>query len=639
MKNLILTLLLTLGVVGANAQTVPDSCKLRIGTNVAGIVDWSTELPFVDVMKMARSWISENVGPTWPSPDAVWDSQAADSMQYDTDGWPVGLPQDVPGRPYPQTVKTVWADNLGAWPEGVYTCLYDGTGNVRFGGAIAGQQTNVAPGRIEFTISNPAPNGTLIMSLVSSDPIDCVRNIRVLMPGHAETYVEQPFNPLWMERLSAFAAVRFMDWGRTNNWGDVDGLASYDEAEDSIRRPWADRTQPSAYTYTVNTGVPYETMIRLCNVMQRDAWVCIPHNADDDYIRQMARMFRDNLDPTLTVYVEYSNEIWNWGFGQTQWLNRFGCVEQGVSWPEGVVPYIQRAMDLWTEEFEGQMQRTVRVGGVQLGWADVSRRMLLNLEPGTLDAFAGGTYFGLLEQADAQFDALGAAVTVEQMAAAAREAQDAVADRIREHKQTIGDVLGIPLLHYEGGQHLTPNPFGVQPTYAQALLDIQRDPVMYDLYNEWFDTLRTFVDEGERSLFMNFSFVGVRSARYGSWGILETLDQDTSVVPAPKFRAVMEHARLGCEPPRPQIWPGDANNDASVTVEDFFLAAGGYGRSGHPRTEGGVAWQGYPLPTVWSTHAVFQGAWVNDRHLDANGDGAVTLLDVAVAILNRGLSH
>jgi hypothetical protein len=63
---------------------------------------------------------------------------------------------------------------------------------------------------------------------------------------------------------------------------------------------------------------------------------------------------------------------------------------------------------------------------------------------------------------------------------------------------------------------------------------------MYNLYNEWFNLVESVLTGDEKSMYMNFSFVGGRSARYGSWGILETLDQDTTVVYAPKFQAIID---------------------------------------------------------------------------------------------------
>jgi hypothetical protein len=45
---------------------------------------------------------------------------------------------------------------------------------------------------------------------------------------------------------------------------------------------------------------------------------------------------------------------------------------------------------------------------------------------------------------------------------------------------------------------------------------------------------------------MNFSFVSGRSAKYGSWGILETLDQDTTLIPAPKYSAILKYMAENC---------------------------------------------------------------------------------------------
>ena len=45
-------------------------------------------------------------------------------------------------------------------------------------------------------------------------------------------------------------------------------------------------------------------------------WINIPHNATDDYILNVARLMFNELNPTNNIYVEYSNEVWNWAFRQ-----------------------------------------------------------------------------------------------------------------------------------------------------------------------------------------------------------------------------------------------------------------------------------------------------------------------------------
>ena len=37
----------------------------RLGVNLAGVCDWNTELPFVDVFLETRSWISQRAGKSW----------------------------------------------------------------------------------------------------------------------------------------------------------------------------------------------------------------------------------------------------------------------------------------------------------------------------------------------------------------------------------------------------------------------------------------------------------------------------------------------------------------------------------------------------------------------------------------------
>ena len=261
----------------------------------------------------------------------------------------------------------------------------------------------------------------------------------------------------------------------------------------------------------------------------------------------MARFFRDNLESDRHIYVEYSNEIWNWIFPQTQWANYYGCELTGETWPEGTTKFIQRTMDIWTEEFEGQMDRLTRVVGVFTGWLDVAQRVAFNVDTNSFDAIAPTYYFHLSEDLESQLDDLGESAKVSDIARIARESMPEAFTGIKEVKYQLADVIHKPLAFYEGGQHLTPQPFGVAPSYEQALIDIQRDTAMYNLYSEWFEQLRTLQEGDDPLLLMNFSFVSHRSAQYGSWGILETLDQDTSVVPAPKYKAIIENMNTNCQ--------------------------------------------------------------------------------------------
>jgi hypothetical protein len=39
-------------------------------------------------------------------------------------------------------------------------------------------------------------------------------------------------------------------------------------------------------------------------------WINIPAMANDDYVLNAAKLIKDNLDESVNVYVEYSNELW-----------------------------------------------------------------------------------------------------------------------------------------------------------------------------------------------------------------------------------------------------------------------------------------------------------------------------------------
>ncbi len=506
-----------------------DECKLTFGTNLSGLVDYGTELPFVDLMHNARQWYTKDNG----NPADPFDSGHANDLSYRADGYPTHVPQSINNSDYEQRVVTIWAITDG-WPAGEYTVLWDGTGELSFWGGYENLQQTTS-NRITFDFLSPV-NNILEMTMVTSDIDDPIHNIRVLMPGTESTYETEPFYSLWLEKLSIFPSVRFMDWGMTNSWGQPDTW-SWD---DPSLFNWADRAQMNHYTWATNKGIPYEMMIKLLNDYDLDGWVCVPHRANDAYIKNMADLFRDHLEVERHLTVEYSNEIWNWIFGQTQWLNKYGCELQNVSWPEGVVPYVQNCLDIWTTSFQNELNRITRVAGVQASWQDVSNRLVQNLTAGSFDAITPTFYFGFSDNGETILDDLAENANVTDVAFYARQGMEQAKIWLETQKNELADPLGVPMVFYEGGQHLTPNPFGEEPTYAQALLDVQRDTSMHHMYLEWFDFLRT-LQSGDKPLqLMNFSFVANRSARYGSWGILETMDQDTSIIQAPKYAAIVE---------------------------------------------------------------------------------------------------
>ena len=93
------------------------------------------------------------------------------------------------------------------------------------------------------------------------------------MPGFEKTWRQDPFHPVFIGRWRGMACFRFMDWMHTNHFE----IPS-----------WEDR--PTLEHATFTNGVALEWMIELCNRTNVDPWFCMPHLADDDFIRRFASM-------------------------------------------------------------------------------------------------------------------------------------------------------------------------------------------------------------------------------------------------------------------------------------------------------------------------------------------------------------
>jgi hypothetical protein len=91
--------------------------------------------------------------------------------------------------------------------------------------------------------------------------------------------------------------------------------------------------------------------------------------------------------------------------------------------------------------------------------------------------------------------------------------------------------------------------------------------------------------------------------------------------------------------PATVVWPGDADKNGTVTVADFFLTASGYEAVGPARHPASSAWAAQNADGYWPQLTVYKNFPLNFVHLDANGDGAINLFDVALTVAHRGLTR
>ncbi|QDT08781.1 LamG-like jellyroll fold domain-containing protein [Planctomycetes bacterium K23_9] len=511
----------------------PLAADPAIGVNLDPIVDFSTAWTFTDVFKTSRPWLSHAFN-TVTQQESF---SGGGEVQVDENGWPVALNEFVndDGHLIQQRISTLMFRDIGdKYPAGIYRAEWQGSGDVRWEFAAQTIESGVftdSNGIVKhFALLDVTPrNAGISMKIYSMDESDPIRDVHLWMPDYqGDSFTGQiwspgddfsPFHPAFLESLEPFSVLRFMDWTDANRSSLVDW---------SERRDIDDARQRGD-----DKGVAYEYIIELANSLQKDVWLNMPHQANDEFVSQYATLIRDNLDPSLTVYVEYSNEVWNGTFDAFNWLtDQLPGGDESLRWQVTAEQAI-RDFDIWSSVFAGQEQRIVRVASAFTGVPEVTESILSHMD-GKFDAIEVGSYVRLTQPQQSQLDAQ---TTVDEIIDLAETNLTQVTlPLIDEHQQlaaTYSQQLGreIDLLVYEGGQLLLPDNSG--SPYLQAVFDAQTDPRMYDLYA----SLISELDQRGVDLFNHFTHVNPLSV-YSTTGALQYQLQD--ITDAPKYRALVD---------------------------------------------------------------------------------------------------
>ncbi len=474
------------------------------GMNLTGYSYWGTALPFVDVAHMDGKW--EAVAPNRTRSR----QQQVQDIPVNGNDYPASLPEGAIAR------SLIFTHNGGIYPTGVYALEWQGNGDVRMvspGLAIVDRKS----GQIRYRVSSTNQLG-IMLDITRTDAANPVRNISVLAPF--PTANGEIFNPKYKHDLASYGVIRCMDWNKTNN---------------SRVSKWSERTEPNDFFWGGSSGVPYELQIQLSNELNEDLWITIPHMADDDYVRNLAHLVNQKLSPGLRVWVEYSNEVWNGGFRQFRYAYNVLRPKYGV--PNAAQAYGRRAAEIF-DIFSGEItdpHRLVRVIAGQNANNWILREALTGATvDGKLkaDVAAVAPYFGLDTNKLYQ-QHLDGKVNLDDVFAELRFNIDSAISSSEKNRE-VGATFGIPLVTYEGGQHLVARP-GVQQndkTFVDLLISINRDKRMGGLYTHLLDK---WYGMGGKT-FVFFDDIG-RGSKFGSWGLKETYLDDDAV----KFRAVQDY--------------------------------------------------------------------------------------------------
>jgi hypothetical protein len=587
----------------ASASDIPS-----LGVHLSGVRDYASQHPFLDRAKTARDWAIND-----PAGDfAVFDP----TLPLDEDGWPTRVPA---GK---RLITAVGVDPTDDAIADRYVVLFDGEGELAFIGADV-VETKAGRRTVEMTNTEGDGFTHLFVLIAASDPNDHVRNIRVVREDQLKAFeAGEIFNPAFLARLKDFTMLRFMDWMGTND--------SVVTTPDTRRRVAdASWTNENVWESTRRAGVPIEIVVELANRVGADAWINVPHKADDALVRAYAEIVRDRLDPRLKVYVEYSNEVWNFGFGQAadtfeaaqaRWSEAFarrctGNPDRGTAWMQLYGLRAAEVMDIFADVFGKQAKgRLVRVAATQTAFLGLEEAILeapfavcegKRPPKQSFDAYAVTGYFegGLYADGNISF-----IDNVPQVREFARQGAQGIAKAFRQMDK--GDLFptqegflsledpsddgvttglrglfayhaevarenGLKLVAYEGGPHLFSS-FQTTRDLTDFFAKLNRDKRMGELVTKMLDM---FKDAGG-TRFAYFADVEPYT-EFGFWGALESVYQKRSA----KFDAITEWSRDNTLPDRDR-------RDPEAFIDGVVFAGGNKAdtrtfRPGNDRAGGG----------------------------------------------------
>lgn len=276
-------------------ERAPGQAKtIGLGSNLETVIDFAAAYPFADFFKQSRPWVAAS--------QTVFDTGRDGELDLDADGWVRSLPTCTADPQQFCIARTVLFSNPDTvYPAGDYTIRYDGEGTLAYFQnsqrltpvSTSGQDIVTLTGRQIFQLDITATN-----------PTNPLRNIRIHPPG-IDADNPPRFHPDFVARLAPYRTLRFMDWMHANG----DGFDF--PFEPNTQENFADRPKPSDAHWSRKKGVPVEIMVALANETGTEPWFTLPQRVNDDYVRQFARIVRDQLAPGFEVYIEHSNEVWN----------------------------------------------------------------------------------------------------------------------------------------------------------------------------------------------------------------------------------------------------------------------------------------------------------------------------------------
>lgn len=465
-----------------------------LGVNVAATMYWSGERSFANLLS----------GSGWLDPAQSWGELPAGQVGLD----------GVVGLRAGQTANRILSVPAGALSGSgvVIRCTWAGSGEV----AVGGTKREDVRGDRSWEFFWPAgrlQEQRVWVELRRSEPSDPIRDLdcREKDAPRGDLFAAE-----YLQSLKPFSVLRFLDWSTANI--------------NPVAVSWSTRSPANVMGRGGSDGAAIENMVALANQASADPWFTIPWNADEDYVRRMAQLVHDSVPAGRRVYVELSNEVWNYQFKVAKQAETEGLAA-GLS-SNGFEAALRRyaektvwVMKIWSQVFADRPGQLVRVAATQhsnswtaetvLGWKDTASN---------IDALATAPYFG--HEFFSQTSSTDLAVLMPLLAKQAGEAVEVqgVAN------QAIAKRYGKRYIAYEAGQHL------INPNGVELLARINRAPQMYDIYKSYIGAWKSQVND----VMVLYASSGDIS-KWGAWGLREYSGQP--LAETPKRRAALEAGR------------------------------------------------------------------------------------------------
>jgi len=490
----------------------PAGSKPTIGAGLDGITDYSNSRWFVDIMKYSR---------VFGLADAPWNSYTGTfdpTTHYPTQSFGLVV---LSGANY--TYEQFLYGTYKLSFNGQASISLSSSGSVTVTNVVYNATTNVTTADVNMT----SPNDTQIM-LIFTNPVN-VNNMKMISPGYPANSTQLVINE-WVNVLRPFNQFRFMDWLSTNG----NPIVTWEDRHTNNLPGKINRNNQEA-------GCSWEDVCAFANQINKDIWINIPAKADDNYVTQCATFLKNNLNPNINVYVEWSNEVWNWAFTQFNdnldaanaevaaggsTLNNDGQTNQ-YNWARRrVVKRIYEVSNLFKNVW-GASAINTRIRCVVAGQLSYSHGGV----NGDLEWFnktygAPKNYFWGIANApywnDKPLDDDNTSATVSQLLDALEANKNELYDnRAMDVAAATAAYYGLEFMAYEGG----PDTFG--PNNVQAKSDLNFDPRMKtisaDFLNRWFQ------NGGKQ---FNWFVIGCGAnnwlGQYGTWAMLHWFGDSTT---------------------------------------------------------------------------------------------------------------